>query len=62
MIEELRAEISRLRDKLTDDKFTKTPDREDVGQMEVLSWLCKYIHRTSFLSFEKKNKRKIVDI
>lgn len=60
MIEELRAEISRLRDKLTDDKFTKTPDREDVGQMEVLSWLCKYLNRTSF--FKEKNKPKIVDI
>ena len=35
VIVELRAEISRLRDKLTDKNFTKAPDREDVLQMEV---------------------------
>lgn len=34
VIVELRAEISRLRDKLTDKNFTKAPDREDVLQME----------------------------
>ncbi|XP_028405762.1 kinesin-II 85 kDa subunit-like [Dendronephthya gigantea] len=34
VIEELRAEISRLRDKLIDKKFTKSPERDDVLQME----------------------------
>jgi hypothetical protein len=43
VIEELRAEISRLRDKLTDKNFTKTPEREDVLQMEVQ--MCMFVKR-----------------